>query len=99
MPSVIITPSARADILRLREFLREKSPQAAYQFGNSLADTLDRLAQNPRMGRPIEQVVGLHRLVMPFGAAGYVLHYRYLAYGNDDRLYLLRLRHSREIGN
>lgn len=59
MPSVIITPSARADILRLQEFLREKSPQAAYQFGNSLADTLDRLAQNPRMGRPIEQVVGL----------------------------------------
>ena len=99
MPSVIITPSARADILRLREFLREKSPQAAYQFGNSLADTLDRLAQNPRMGRPIEQVVGLHRLVMPFGAAGYVLPYRYLAYGNDDRLYLLRLRHSRETGN
>ena len=49
--------------------------------------------------QPIEQVVGLHRLVMPFGAAGYVLNYRYLAYGNDDRLYLLRLRHSRETGN
>lgn len=96
MPSVIVTQAARADALRLREFLKERSPQAAHLFGHTLADTLDRLAHNPRLGRPLTNVVGLHRLVMLFGAAGYVLHYRYLSHSNE--LLVLRIRHSREAG-
>lgn len=94
MPSVIITTTARADIIKLREFLRERSPNAAFQFGNKLADTLELLALNPRAGRPNEQTVGLHRLVMPFGATSYVLHYRYLT--GDSNLFVLRIRNERE---
>ena len=98
MPSVIITPAARIDVIRLREFLRERSPQAAFQFGNTLADVLDLLTENSRIGRPVERVLGLHRLVIPFGSAGYVLHYRYRSYG-DDVLHILRIRHSKEAGD
>ena len=96
MPSVIVTQAARVDVIRLRTFLRERSPQAAFQFGNTLAGTLDRLAENPRIGRPVESSVGLHRLVMPFVASGYVLHYRYLSH--SEALHVLRIRHSREAG-
>lgn len=97
MPSVIVTKEARADVARLRQFLREHSPQAAFRFGNTLADTFDMLARYPRLGRPVESVVGLHRLVIPFGAAGYVLHYRYVT--DSDGLHVLRIRHSREAGD
>ena len=96
MPSVIVTKEARADVVRLRQFLRENSPQAASRFGNTLADTFELLSRNPRLGRPVETIVGLHRLVIPFGAAGYVMHYRYLS--DSDGLHVLRLRHSRETG-
>lgn len=97
MPSVIVTQSARADLVRLREFLLEHSPQAANRFGRTLADVFDALAINPRLGRPVESVVGLHRLVIPFGAAGYVLHYRYMT--DADDLFVLTIRHSREQGD
>lgn len=97
MPSVIVTPSARADLVRLREFLLEHSTQAANRFGRTLADVLDALAVNPRLGRPVESVVGLHRLVIPFGAAGYVLHYRFIT--DADGLFVLTIRHSREQGD
>lgn len=96
MPSVIVTQEARADVVRLRQFLREQSPQAASRLGNTLADTFELLAQNPRLGRPVETIVGLHRLVIPFGAAGYVMHYRYIS--DQDGLYVLKIRHSRETG-
>lgn len=94
MPSVIITKEARADMVLLREFLREHNPQAASRFGQILADTLGLLARNPRLGRPLASALGLHRLVIPFGAAGYVLHYRYMS--DADALHVLRIRHSRE---
>lgn len=97
MPSVIVTQEAHADVVRLRQFLRDNSPQAALRLGNVLADTFDLLARSPRLGRPVESVLGLHRLVIPFGAGGYVLHYRYL---NDaGNLHVLRIRHSREAGD
>ncbi|MCG9116995.1 type II toxin-antitoxin system RelE/ParE family toxin [Laribacter hongkongensis] len=94
MPSVIVTRAARADLVRLREFLRENNPKAAESFANALADVLDLLATSPRMGRPVTAAVGLHRLVVPFGAGGYVLHYRYAS--DRDGLHVLRIRHSRE---
>lgn len=97
MPSVIITEAARADVVRLRAFLREHSPQAAFRLGHTLADAFDLLARSPRLGRPVESVAGLHRLVIPFGAGGYVLHYRY--HTDANALHVLRIRHSRENGN
>ena len=97
MPSVIITEEARADVVRLRSFLREKSPLAASRLGNVLADTFGLLARSPCLGRPVTSVVGLHRLVIPFGAGGYVLHYRYVSDSNG--LQVLRIRHTREAGD
>ena len=94
MPLVIVTESARFDLIRVREFIRSKNPRAATQAGKTLADAFRRLATHPRMGRPIESVVGLHKLIVPFGAAGYVVHYRYLS--EVDGLYVLRVRHSLE---
>lgn len=97
MPSVILTEEARADVVRLRSFLREKSPQAASRLGNVLADTFGLLARSPHLGRPVTSIVGLHRLVIPFGAGGYVLHYRYVS--DSDGLQVLRIRHTREAGD
>lgn len=97
MPSVIVTKEARADVIRLRQFLRENSPQAAARFGNQLADTLDMLARFPRLGRPVPTVSGLYRLSIPFGVSGYVMLYRYIT--DSDGLQVLRIRHDREKGD
>ena len=97
MPSLILTEGAQADLVRLRQFLRQQNPQAASRFGHTLAEAFDLLERNPHLGRPVESVVGLHRLVISFGSAGYVLHYRYRIGG--DSLLVLRIRHSREAGD
>ena len=94
MPRVIVTASARTDVLHRREFLREHSPQAAARFGNTLADVIEVLSSNPRLGRPVVRVVGLYRLVIPFGNANYAMYYRYLS--DADDIHVLSIRHSRE---
>ena len=94
MPFVIVTVKARADVVRLRGFLLENSPLAANRLGNTIADAIDRLKTHPRLGRPVESVLGLHRLVIPFGVNSYVLHYHYLK--DEDGVQVLRLRHSKE---
>jgi plasmid stabilization system protein ParE len=94
MPRVIVTENAGADLIRLREFIKTKNPQAAGKVGKTLADAFRRLADHPHMGRPIENIVGLHCLVVPFGVSSYVIHYRYIS--NIDELYILRVAHSKE---
>lgn len=98
MPRVMVTEYAGADLLRLREFVKAKNPQAAGRVGKTLAEAFRRLADHPHMGKPVESVVGLHRLVVPFGAAAYVIHYRYVS-AHAGALYILRVAHSKEVKN
>lgn len=57
---------------------------------------LARLETTPAIGRPIDDVVGLRELLIPFGRSGYVALYRQEA--AEDAVYVLAFRHQKEAG-
>lgn len=78
------------DAARLWAFLAERSPAAARRFTARIATATDALTVTPHQGRPIDE--GLRRLVVPFGAAGYVIHYRV----GREEIVIARVWHARE---
>jgi len=95
MPHVIISPIALRDIERLREFLRQKHPEAAARAAQAIIKTLLTLEQHPQIGRPVEGSIGAMReLLIPFGRNGYVA--RYVYEGADVEI--VAIRHMLEAG-
>ena len=95
MPRVIYTQPALDDLIRLREFLTEKSPDAANKARDTLLAALKSLAQFPESNKPVPDLPFHRELTVKFGARGYVARYRYER-GND--VVVLRIRHQREDG-
>lgn len=57
---------------------------------------LARLETTPAIGRPLDDVVGLRELLIPFGSSGYVALYRHET--AEDAVYVLAFRHQKEAG-
>lgn len=95
MPQVRLTEQARADLVRLREFLRTRNPPAARRMGQLLSAALERLAEHPEVGRPVEDLEHGRELIIPFGDSGYLMLYRYV---EDEPVLVLAIRHQREAG-
>jgi plasmid stabilization system protein ParE len=93
MPRVILSQEAAADLIRLREFLREKNEDAAKRAASLIAQELRKLAVNPLAYKPIEGVPHQRELIIAFGAAGYVARYRYQLGGD---VVVLRIWHQSE---
>ena len=97
MPQVRFAPAALRDLGRLREFLRPNSPAAARRAGETIIKAVQILREQPRVGRPVEDLPPEYReWVIDFGARGYVALYYYA--GDADVLTVLALRHQREVG-
>ncbi|MEP7156540.1 MAG: type II toxin-antitoxin system RelE/ParE family toxin [Betaproteobacteria bacterium] len=94
MAVVVYSSRALTEIERLADFLLEQDPQAAVYTVSILMDAIAMLAQNPLVGRIVEQ--GLRELVISRGRSGYVALYRYDA--GTDQVFILALRHQRELG-
>ena len=87
---------ALSDIERLDAFLRPKSPQAAERAILAIMDAIAGLADFPAIGRPAETIGPEYReLVVPFGASGYLVLYRY----DGSDVVILAARHFREAGS
>ncbi len=95
MPQVIFTADAVGDLLRLREFLLGKSPEAAQRGKAAIVESIQRLALMPEAHRPVADLPHTRELVIKFGATGYLARYRYQRGGD---IYILRIRHQREAG-
>ncbi|MGD9584362.1 MAG: type II toxin-antitoxin system RelE/ParE family toxin [Lysobacterales bacterium] len=94
MPRVIFAPAAIGDIQRLREFLRPHHPDAAQRAGAAIRQSLRRLATQPRMGRPIDELPdGFREWPIAFGDSGYVARYRV----DGDQVTILAIRHQKEL--
>jgi plasmid stabilization system protein ParE len=87
-------PPAIEDLLGLRDFILPHNPSAARRAVKVIKGTVDLLIGNPGLGKPVAELAGFHDIVIPFGAAGYVLRYRLQA----DVIYIVALRHGREAG-
>jgi toxin ParE1/3/4 len=97
MPSVVIwSPWAIECIKRLYNFLAEKNVDAAKAAAALLFQQAELLEAFPQAGRPAEDLDPEHReILIPFGAAGYVLLYHF----DDDRaaVTVLSVRHQKEV--
>jgi len=95
MPREIVwLPDAVTDLHRLREFIRQENPQAAQRAANRIKEATQILKLNPEAGRPVEEAMPFRDLIIPFGGGNYVLRYR----KDGQRLIIVRIRHSREVG-
>ncbi len=89
MPRIVITERAVMDLNCLQKFLSEKDEEAAVRAGRALRTAIDRLAQNPYLGRTLEG--DIRGLTVNFGKYGYQIAYRYY-----NIIYILAIRGGRE---
>lgn len=87
------SPEAALDIERVREFLGINNPEAAKRALRTIFAALERVEEFPDLGRPTEDT-DIRQIVIPFGAAGYIVRYTLLPEHGD--LLVLRLWHGRE---
>ena len=95
MPRLIWAPPALHDVQRLYRFLAEKNTDAARRAVKSLRDGVKVLAQQPAIGRPVEDMEPEFReWLIDFGDSGYIALYRY----DGETAVILAVRHQREAG-
>ena len=95
MPRVIWTPAALGDVERLHDFLKDKNPPAARRAVRAIREGLDLLADQPQVGRPVENMEPEFReWLISFGDSGYVALYHF----NGEDAVILAVRHQREAG-
>ncbi len=93
MPSVTWTPEALADVRRLHRFLADKNPDAARRAASRILDGARLLKTFPAAGRPApNRPPECRELPLRFGAAGYLLLYRY----DEAGVVILAVRSTRE---
>ena len=93
MPHVIYTQRALEYLIRLREFLQDKSPEAADKAKATLLQNLASLGLFPESHKPVPDMPFHRELVIKFGARGHVARYRYERGGD---VVVLLVRHQRE---
>ena len=95
MPRLIWTPSALLDVQRLYRFLVVKNPDAARRAVNAIRQGVKVLEQQPRVGRPVEEMDNEYRdWIIDFGDSGYVARYRV----DPQFVSVLAVRHQKEVG-
>jgi plasmid stabilization system protein ParE len=95
MPRLILALNARADLVRLREFLQPKNPVAAKRAAEAIKRQLQILILQPGIGRPVLDLPPEFReLVIDFGDSGYIARYHV----SPDLVTVLAIRHQREVG-
>jgi toxin ParE1/3/4 len=98
MPHIVIwSPRSIEGIERLYNFPAEKNIGAAKAAAALILKQAELLEIFPNAGRPAEDLDPEHReLFIPFGAAGYVLLYRFDA--DRAAVTVLAVRRQKEIG-
>ncbi len=79
------------DLVRLRDFIAEKNPEAAARIAERLVVGIENLKVFPKLGRPVEQAPEPERIRDLF-LENYVLRYLVL----EKSVHILRIWHQRE---
>ena len=85
---VTYTERAGRDLIRLRDFVRQKNPQAAQIVSRQLIKNIQSLVDLPQMGTPVEELDDFRELV----ARDYIVRYRVLS----DEIVILNIWHGKE---
>lgn len=93
MPHLIWSEPALLDLVRLHDFLRENSQEAARRAIKAIRQGVQNLGRYPEMGRPVEDLPSEFReWVIQFGQGAYLALY-HLA---ENEIVILAVRHGRE---
>lgn len=92
---LVWSPYALLGVQRAYRFLAEKDRDAAKAAAGNIRKQAAILKKFPSAGRPTDDLDPEHReLLIPFGAAGYVLVYEVHA----ETILILAVRHQKEAG-
>lgn len=95
MPQLIWTPAALQDIQRLYRFLTEKDLNSAKRAVVTIRLSINILAHQPQVGRPIEEMdTEFREWPIDFGNTGYIALYHF----DGNTAVLLAVRHQSEAG-
>ena len=84
---LLFTQSSQRDLVRLRNFIAEKNPQAARLIGQRLVTSINRLLDQPEMGIDVDELPGTQDLI----TGDYIVRYAVL----EDEIYILRIWHGK----
>jgi len=70
--ALIWSTAARADLIRLREFIEPHNPEAARSAAQALKKATGLLVRHPGIGKRLEGRQD-RELVVPFGQRGYII--------------------------
>ncbi len=85
------TPEAIADLIRLREFIAHKNPQAAQRIANDLIAGITQLKSFPLMGVGVEEAPD-PEMIRDLVIGNYIA--RYLVHSKE--VHILRIWHHKE---
>ena len=90
---LVFLPKAAHDLVRLREFVESKNPEAAARIAQRLYAAAEQLLRKPDLGRPIEGTA-FRKLVIRMRRTAYVMRYRVSP--ERDAVFIVRIWHGRE---
>jgi plasmid stabilization system protein ParE len=90
-PELIWSATARADLIRLRQFIEPHNPEAARNAAQALKKAANLMSQHPGIGTRLEGRQD-RELFVPFGHRGYVIRYRL----DGDAIVILKIWHGLE---
>jgi plasmid stabilization system protein ParE len=93
MPRIIYTQTALADLVRLRDFLKSKSPEASKRAVSVIQKAIEKTAVFPDRFRPVPELTHYREIIIDFGGSGYIARFRYKE-GED--IYIVRIKHQLE---
>jgi len=94
MPRLILTSVAIGDLERVKDFLAEKSQEAAERAKGVITEHLEKVQRFPTAYRPVASARDQREIVIAFGTYGYVMRYHFDQ--ERDTVTILRVWHQRE---
>ncbi|MCF6234977.1 MAG: type II toxin-antitoxin system RelE/ParE family toxin [Gammaproteobacteria bacterium] len=88
---ITYTPEAIRDLIRLREFIENKNPQAAQRVAETIRNKIQQLKTFPLMGVEVEEAPD-PEMIRDLIMGHYIV--RYLVHSNE--VHILRIWHHKE---
>ena len=89
--TLVWSPAARRDLIRLREFIQPHNPRAAQRAAAAIRKAARLISENPSIGQQLEGRQD-RELFTPFGHRGYVLRYQIIG----QKILMLKVWHALE---
>ncbi len=89
--TLIWSAAARADLIRLRQFIEPHNPEAARRAAQSLKKAANLIQQHPGIGKRLDGRQD-RELFVSFGQRGYIVRYRF----DGEAIVILKIWHGLE---